>query len=338
MATFSTLGSLAGLGLASGVNLYATVLALGLGVRLGVLQLNPALAHLNILSDPIILTVAGVAYLVEFFADKIPWVDSLWDSIHTLVRPLGAAWLGITALGSVDPATNIGVGLLCGSVALSGHSTKAGIRVLANHSPEPFSNTGLSLLEDLLAITGTYLSIEHPIFTLIVIGIFLLLFAFFSPKLFRLLRAELRGFRRLLKKYLSGAAPQAAGQSALVESLPENYLAYWHKKNLPPDPAIRLSCVAGKGIEGLHHAIGFFCLAENHAFFLTHRWFRFREVPLEVTAPVNLQFKPKFLFDELSWESSKKRRYLYFFKDASESGEKIFHRLQQRHTQLSSFV
>lgn len=336
MESFSLLGSLAGLGLASGVNLYATVLALGLGIRLGVLQLNPALAHLNILSDPIILTVAGVAYLVEFFADKIPWVDSLWDSVHTFIRPLGAAWLGITALGSVDPATNIGVALLCSGVALSGHSTKAGIRVLANHSPEPFSNAGLSLFEDVLAIAGTYLSIQHPIFTLIVIGIFLLFFVFFSPKLFRLLKAELRGFHRLLRKYLF-AAPEAAGP-AVVELLPENYLAYWQKKNLPPDPAVRLSCVAGKGLNGLRHALGFFCLIENRAFFLTQRWFRFREVSFELTEFVNLQFRRKLLFDELSWETGKKRRYLYFFKDTSPNGEEIYRQLQQRHTQPSSIV
>lgn len=338
MESFSLLGSLTGLGLASGVNLYATVLALGLGVRLGILQLHPSLAHLSILSDPIILTAAAVAYLAEFFADKIPWIDSLWDSVHTFIRPLGAAWLGITALGSADPAANIGVALLCGGVALSGHSTKAGIRVLANHSPEPFSNAGLSLFEDVLAIAGTYLSLEYPIFTLITVGIFLLLFAFFSPKLFRILRAELRGFSRLLRKYLSVASPESSGQSALVETLPENYLAYWQKKNLPPDPAIRLSCVAGKGINGLRHAIGFFCLSQNRAFFLTHRWFGFREVQFDATEFVNLQFQPKFLFDELSWGAGKKRRYLYFFKDASPSGERIFHRLQQRHTQPSSIV
>jgi len=137
MDTIALLGSTFGLGFVSGLRLYSTVLTIGLGVRFGLIHLHPTLSSLNIITHPMILTVAATIYIVEFFADKIPWVDSLWDSIHTFIRPLGAALIGATAFGAVDPVAKTAIMLLCGGVALSGHSMKAGTRVLVNHSPEP---------------------------------------------------------------------------------------------------------------------------------------------------------------------------------------------------------
>lgn len=232
MDTLALLGSTFGLGLLSGVRLYSTVLAVGLGVRFGLINLHPALSHLNILTHPVILTVAAVIFLVEFFADKIPWVDSLWDGVHTFIRPLGAALIGATAIGEVNPIAKTAVALLCGGVALSGHSLKAGTRVLVNHSPEPFSNIGLSLVEDAVVVGGTWLSLAHPVFMFSVVIIFMILFVFLSPKIFRLLRLEINGFFGLLEKFLS-PTPNGA-DSTLVDACRKIINATGIKKPCPP--------------------------------------------------------------------------------------------------------
>src|SRR5262252_4271923 len=127
MDVIQLLGSAMGLGFVSGLNLYATVLTLGLGIRLHLITLGPQFSKLEILGSWYILILAAVFFVLEAFADKIPWVDSMWDAIHTIIRPLGAAALGATAIGSLDPKAAV-VAFMCGGVALAGHSTKAGTR------------------------------------------------------------------------------------------------------------------------------------------------------------------------------------------------------------------
>jgi hypothetical protein len=131
------------------------------------------MSGLEVLSSPYVLIAAGVIYLVEFFADKIPWVDSIWDGVHTIIRPLGAAVIGAAAIGVVEPRTAV-IAALCAGVSLSGHSVKAGTRLLANHSPEPFSNIGLSLGEDILVVIGSWLALRHPAIMVTVVVIFLI--------------------------------------------------------------------------------------------------------------------------------------------------------------------
>jgi len=327
MDTLALLGSTFGLGLLSGVRLYSTVLAVGLGVRFGLINLHPALSPLNILTHPLILTVAATIFLVEFFADKIPWVDSLWDSVHTFIRPLGAALIGATAIGEVDPLVKTAVALLCGGVALSSHSVKAGTRVLVNHSPEPFSNIGLSLVEDAFVVGGTWLSLAHPVLMFAVVAVFLVLFIFISPKIFRLLRLEINGFFGLLEKFFS--PPAAATDSPLVEALPEKYHRYWAKKVLPAHPQGRVACFAGKGVKGLRYSMGYFCLAEHEAFFLTRRSFRFRIHPIDLKAVTAPYFKSKLLFDQVILQDAKMQQHFYFFKDSANRGEGVYKKLQQ---------
>ena len=154
---------------ASGLNLYATIAVLGLIQRFQLVALPPQFEPFG---HPVVIGVAVALYLVEFVADKIPWVDSVWDMAHTIVRPVGGALVAITALGSPSPGMDVLAGALGATVALTSHLTKAGTRAAANASPEPFSNWILSFVEDLIAIGLVYFATEHPV---IALGITLLL-------------------------------------------------------------------------------------------------------------------------------------------------------------------
>lgn len=174
MSTFELLGSTFGLSYLAGMRLYATVLALGLGVRFNLLHLPKSLSGLEILSHPAVLIAAGAAFAAEFVADKVPWFDSIWDGVHTFIRPIGAGLLGAAAFSeSMDPAARTVLAIMCGGVALASHSAKAATRVVVNHSPEPFSNIGLSLLGDAAIPAGLWLAFSHPIlmFVIVVIGV-----------------------------------------------------------------------------------------------------------------------------------------------------------------------
>lgn len=193
------LGSISGLAFLSGIRLYSTVFVVGLGLRLGYLHLPDRLSSLNVLATTPVLIIAGTAYLAEFIADKIPWFDSVWDTVHTIIRPLGAAVLAATALGEVDLVVKIGAILLSGAIALTGHSAKAGTRLLANHSPEPLSNIGLSLGEDALVVGGVWTAIRHPFITLVVVILLIAIILWTLPKLVRLFRRQIQRLKEAIR-------------------------------------------------------------------------------------------------------------------------------------------
>jgi len=190
MKTLALLGTVTGIALFAGIRLYATVLTVGLCLWYGLLHLPPELASLSILAHPYVLGTAGICAVMEFLADKVPWVDSLWDAIHAFLRPAGAALIAFAAVGRLDPAAEIAVILLCGGVAFSSHSAKSGARLLVNQSPEPFSNIVLSLFEDVLAVAGSYVAVAHPIAILAVVAAFLCLFALLAGRIYRRLRGD----------------------------------------------------------------------------------------------------------------------------------------------------
>ena len=161
------LGLVLGSSFAAGINLYATVLVVGLVQVAGWATLPAGLA---ILASPVVLAVAAVLFLVEFLADKIPFVDSLWDAAHTVVRPVAAAAIGFGALSQAPDGWRVGAALLAGTVALTSHGAKASTRAAVNTSPEPFSNVALSLAEDVLAATLTWLAVTHPVLATVVVG------------------------------------------------------------------------------------------------------------------------------------------------------------------------
>ncbi len=202
METVNLLGTALGLSLVSGINLYATVFAIGLGIHLGLIHLAPQYIGLSVLANPAVTTIAGLLYGVHFLADKIPGLDSLSDLVHTFVRPLGAALIGAAALGTVDPSLSL-VGFLgCGAIGLASHSTKTSVRLLANHSPEPLSNVALSLVDDAVTVGGLYLSLAHPAVMLAVVTFAILIMLIVLPRIIALLLRSAKGIRDIIARFL----------------------------------------------------------------------------------------------------------------------------------------
>jgi len=192
MSPLATLALALGTGFSSGLNLYATVATLGLLQRFGVVHLPQSMQQV---AHPWIIGIAVALYLVEFFADKIPYVDTLWDSIHTFIRPPAAALLAYASAGGAAPEWRWGAALLAASVALTSHGTKASARAAVNLSPEPFSNWALSFGEDLLAVWLTWFASAHPVATIVIVALLLALSAFLLFHLFKFAR---KAFQRML--------------------------------------------------------------------------------------------------------------------------------------------
>jgi hypothetical protein len=156
----TALGRIVPFAFASGINLYATIAVAGLCSQYGLVQLPDQFRGLD---NPVVIGAAAAMFVVEFVADKVPWVDTIWDALHTVIRPVGGAVVAIAALGDASPSVQALAALLGGSVAMTTHLTKAGARAAVNASPEPFTNWTLSLAEDIFVITLTWFAVEHPV-------------------------------------------------------------------------------------------------------------------------------------------------------------------------------
>jgi hypothetical protein len=203
---FSILSLALGSAWTSGINLYATLAVLGLLQRFGATKLP---GGLEVLDNWWIIGIAGFLYLVEFVADKIPYVDSVWDVIHTFIRVPAGAIVAYAATNNRDPSVSIIACLLGGGLAFSSHGTKAALRATANLSPEPVSNWALSFIEDGIAINGSILAVFAPVIIAVVLVVFLLIFFWMMPKFLRAVRRMLsatrslfsgRGFRETARK------------------------------------------------------------------------------------------------------------------------------------------
>ncbi len=194
MDWFATISLALGSAWTSGINLYATVTVLGLLQKFGATKLP---LGLTVLDNWWIIGIGGFLFAVKFFADKIPYVDSVWDVIHTFIRIPAGAVVAYAATNELDPTISTIATLIGGGLALSSHGTKAALRATANLSPEPVSNWALSFIEDGIAIGGTVLAVFAPIIILIVIGIFGLFFVWFVPKVFRAIRRLWNAIRSL---------------------------------------------------------------------------------------------------------------------------------------------
>lgn len=214
MDTIETVSLMLGAAWASGINLYAAILVLGWLGGMGQVDLPPGL---EVLSQPAVMLAAGGMFAVEFFADKIPGVDTAWDALHTFIRIPAGAMLAASAAQGLDagPATELIGLLLGGGIAATSHATKAGARIVLNTSPEPISNWGTSLAEDVSVFAGLWAALNHPWVFLALFVVFLVLVAWLLPKIWRAIKRAARALRR----WFGGGetAPAApAGQPTVI--------------------------------------------------------------------------------------------------------------------------
>ena len=309
------LGSALGLGFLSGFRLYATLFALGLAIRFHWFTPNETMAAMTVFADVRVLALAGFLGAVEFLADKIPWVDSAWDSVHAFVRPVAAIAVAATALGSIDPVWKAVIALLSGGVALSTHSAKAATRFAVNHSPEPFSNWLLSAAEDLAAPLALWFISAHPGVFLGFLGVFMAVFGYVAPAMTRQLRVEAAALWTLLNRW-AGSGP------AIRSTLPKAALANPHARELwnllykyvglvPGDIAnkagvsVGVRAVATKSLIGLYRSIGYLCFRDSKFTFLTRRWFRTMAHSIPYTDVKSVAIKTGFFMDQLVIEDTR---------------------------------
>ena len=185
MLTLTGLGRTLGFSFAAGINLYATVAILGLASRYGWVALPP---QYQVFDNNWIIGTAVALYIVEFFADKVPWIDSVWDAAHTVIRPVGGAFIAVTTLGHASPLVETMVALLGGTLAAGTHFGKASTRLVANASPEPFSNWILSIAEDAFVVGLGFLALKYPLAAAVVVIIGVIVLVVFAGWIFRAVR------------------------------------------------------------------------------------------------------------------------------------------------------
>jgi uncharacterized membrane protein len=203
---WTTLGVAMGSAWLSGINLYATVVTLGLLQKFSFVKLP---GELSVLSSGWVLGIAGVMYVVEFIADKIPAVDSAWDAVHTFIRVPAGAIMAATAFADFDPTVKTIAMIVGGGVALGSHGLKATTRLAANTSPEPVSNIALSIGEDIFTFGSAILMVISPVAILVIVVLFIILLIWLIPKIYRTLRWLLRKFRSLFGNVPDGQAVES---------------------------------------------------------------------------------------------------------------------------------
>ena len=208
-----------GLAALAGVNLYLTVFATGLAIHFHWITLAPQYQSLEVLGNPWIISIAGVLYSLEFFADKIPWVDSIWDAVHTVIRPIGGALLAIQVLGHPSPAFTVIVALLAGGTSLLAHTAKAATRLASNTSPEPLTNIGLSLGEDAAVLGGLTLVNLSPLLALIIFLIAIGVFFYFARRILRSIKGKIGVASKKLDEPTDRNVPLHAGTSAAITGI-----------------------------------------------------------------------------------------------------------------------
>jgi len=285
MGSLQTLAAVLGLATVSGINLYLTVLLVGAGQRFGWIHgLPPDLA---LLGHPVVLTAAGLLFLLEFLADKVPFVTPIWDGLHTFIRPVGGALLALGAAGELHPVAKVLALLAGGTIALGTHGSKMGVRLLAHTAPEPAAHGALSLAEDAGVVGLLALAYSHPAVALPVLGAILLATALLLPLLIRALAFVLAGFRGALR--------------SLVGRGDRDEIPTWVELKLlelaPTEPGEVLPCFARR-VKGLPRFHGAFLVRGGATWHLVfRRWFRARSLAFDAAEG------PARTFPGLLWNS-----------------------------------
>jgi len=329
MDTMQLIASATGLGVLSGVRLYLTVLCLGLAVRFGWLELSQSFSQLRVLGEWPVIGAAGVAVLFEFFADKVPWLDSAWDSVHTFIRPVGAVLLSVAAFENIDPGMRTLLVLLTGGAALTSHSAKAVTRMAVNHSPEPFSNVALSLAGDVAVPVSLWFLMEYPLMAGGLAAVFLVLMACIAPRLVQMLRVQFIAIRSCLSVWLgdspgapSPAPPLAALPLEPAVSLPESYSRYLQHQ-YGQDAAFALHGVFRRGAGKLRNRLGYFCVLPDRFVLLSRRPWGMSAHELPHHDVGSLCFKERFWMDGLALRDAKGEIAMDLFKELSAGGRRL---------------
>jgi uncharacterized membrane protein len=320
-----------GLAALAGINLYLTVFATGLATHFHWITLSPGYQSLEVLGNPWVITIAGILYLLEFFADKIPWVDSIWDAVHTVIRPIGGAFLAIQTLGHPSPAFAVIVGLLAGGTSLASHTAKAATRLTANSSPEPFSNIVLSFGEDVAVIGGLALIYHNPIVALSIFAAAMAAFLYFAPKILRAMKAKIwLAWKKLnVPAYFNTPAK-------LPIVLPRDLAEIFSKQNvLGATTAWAVPCISGRAERipaNLFGALVSMNEEPRKLLFVARKGRRpfIRAIDLDGTLAAH---EPKFLSENLiiAPDSGKRGRYLFLFPRSNASEvEQIVDNLRER--------
>jgi hypothetical protein len=207
MGSIGTLAGILSLAIGSGINLYAAVLTVGVGIRMGWIRGLPA--ELDTLANTWVLVVAAIFYSAEFIADKVPFFTPIWDGIHTVIRPVGAAILAVGAASQLDPAVQVFAALGAGTVALGAHSTKMGARLVAHTAPDPVTHSVISVAEDFGVVGLLLLAYNYPWIALGVATAILAVMLMIAPLLFRIIRIAWNGFRGRVASWFGSFQPEA---------------------------------------------------------------------------------------------------------------------------------
>ena len=330
MDILQQLGTALGLGFLSGIRLYLTTLAIGVAIRMQWLHLSDTYSGLEILADWRVLALSGTACLIEFFADKVPWIDSAWDSAHTFIRPIGAALLGAGAFAHTDPAIKAMRMILCGGIALTGHSAKSATRLAVNQSPEPFSNWALSLAGDAVVPVATWFTFQYPIATLCIVSVIVAVIWWGSPKIFRLMRVELTALSSAISAWFSGSVEKAAPPQTLPGA-PAEASEHLRAIPLPLLEAIRakgynttgygIHCAAAGGSRSVKSSIGYlFWTADGGKLvFAARRWFRYRFVELGSATITDAAWESHPVVDTFRFDSGGKTYRFEVFRPSAVS-------------------
>jgi Domain of unknown function (DUF4126) len=316
-----------GLAALAGVNLYLTVFATGLAIHFHWITLAPQYQSLEVLGNPWIISIAGVLYFLEFFADKVPWVDSIWDAVHTVIRPIGGALLAIQVLGHPGPAFTIIVALLAGGTSLIAHTAKAATRLASNTSPEPFSNIALSVGEDAAVLGGLALVHFNPLLALIIFLVGIGAFLYFAPRILRAIKAKIW----FAWKKLNGPADRNVPVELPV-TLPARLASVFNHENVLGEAiAWTARCISGRGRRIPTNLFGALVATREEPrklFFVTRKLAR--TIDLEGSV---VDHEPRFLFENLviSSAAGKGPRYSFMFPRSDAAFvERIVHELAER--------
>lgn len=322
-----------GLACLAGINLYLTVFVTGLAIHQHWIALSAQYQSLNVLGDPLIITLAGILFALEFFADKIPWIDSAWDAVHTFIRPIGGALLAIQVLGHTSHTVDVLIVLLAGTTSLATHTAKATTRLISNTSPEPFSNIALSLAEDGAVIAGLALLHLHPFVAIAVFAAAIGAFLYYAPKIVRKAKAKAWLIWRKLNE--PAALPQS---DALPLTLPRKLAPVFSKQNLLGETiAWAVPCLSGRGVNIAPDLFGALVATNQEPCKVT---FVARKGSKPLARTIDLEGmtisrEPKFLSENLVLfrEGGRGSKYIFIFPRARASQvENISRQLQKNLT------